>query len=264
MPAISRKVWGNHDEAVAILKDPARLNCEGARDFVLNNWNPQVGHNVGKEGAFFTPEYVAQELMAVTLPRRRVIDMFAGIGRLAYTAYQYAHWEEIQLTCVEINPDYAEVGRKILPQAEWIVGNLFDEQFVKSLGEFDYALLNPPFGRPASLKGVDTRWLMTHGQTAEIMALEIACRLTDSGAIIMPSPLRGRPDTRPLAEGGALNTHTDYDVWRREYQKDKSHSRLFRDTYPLFSLHPVDIDWAEARWNGTMISTEVAHFKTCP
>jgi hypothetical protein len=51
-----------------------------------------------------------------------------------------------ELTCVEINPRYFEVGRKLLPEARWINADVFDWRTL-DLGRYDVAIANPPFGR---------------------------------------------------------------------------------------------------------------------
>ncbi|MEU6719794.1 hypothetical protein ABZ897_50780 [Nonomuraea sp. NPDC046802] len=46
--------------------------------------------------------------------------------------------------CVEKNPHYVAVGQRLLPEATWICGDVFDVLSM-GLGRFDTALANPPF-----------------------------------------------------------------------------------------------------------------------
>ena len=49
------------------------------------------------------------------------IEHCAGIGRLSY--YQYLRNNPTHITCVELNPEYVMIGKRVLPQAEWITGD---------------------------------------------------------------------------------------------------------------------------------------------
>ena len=44
-----------------------------------------------------------------------------GIGRLTY--YQYLRNKPTHITCVELNPEYVLIGKRGLPEAEWITGD---------------------------------------------------------------------------------------------------------------------------------------------
>src|SRR5262249_47611369 len=52
---------------------------------------------------------------------------------------------QLEIVCIEQNPDYVTVGKKVLPEATWICANVLD--LPASLGRFDCAIANPPFGR---------------------------------------------------------------------------------------------------------------------
>jgi hypothetical protein len=81
--------------------------------------------------------------------------------------------------CVELNPEYARIGKRIVPGATWIVGSVFDPA---QLGRFAWAISNPPFGSiPAhGFKGKYT------GSQFEYRVIEIASRMADFGAFILP------------------------------------------------------------------------------
>lgn len=49
------------------------------------------------------------------------IELCAGIGRLSY--YQYLRNKPTHITCVELNPEYVMIGKRVLPDAEWIIGD---------------------------------------------------------------------------------------------------------------------------------------------
>ncbi|MEM6617579.1 MAG: hypothetical protein AAF619_13740, partial [Pseudomonadota bacterium] len=58
---------------------------------------------------------------------------------------QYFPWcgtRETELVCVEINPAFVEIGKKMIPEATWICADVFDVLDIE-LGHFDCAVSNP-------------------------------------------------------------------------------------------------------------------------
>ncbi len=169
-----------HAEAEAILtKD--RLT-EDEREFVFRNWHEGANHINGAAGAFFTPYDLAGDF-ALDGAAGRVIDLCAGIGVLSYFIGERARYgsRTTELTCIEINPKYCEVGRKLLPDARWINADVFDWREL-GLGRYDMAIGNPPFGRVRrSANGPRYR-----GAEFEFHVIDIAAELADYGAFILP------------------------------------------------------------------------------
>ena len=88
-------------------------------------------------------------------------------------------------TCVEINPEFVEVGRRLMPWADWVCGSAFERDVMEPLGTFDVGVSNPPFGKVKTVKGSD-KWLNYTGQ-ADLQACEVLGRLCERGAMtIMP------------------------------------------------------------------------------
>lgn len=164
-----------HAEAEAILtKD--RLT-EDEREFVFRNWHEGAEFINGAAGAFFTPYDLAGDF-ALDGAGGRVIDLCAGIGILSYFVGQRARYgsRATELTCVEINPKYCEVGRKLVPEARWINADVFDWKKL-DLGRYDIAIGNPPFGRVRrSANGPRYR-----GSEFEYHVIDIAAELADYG-----------------------------------------------------------------------------------
>ena len=52
-----------------------------------------------------------------------IIDLCADIGILSLYAH---HHKKCNGTCVELNPEYVRVGKKLLPEATWINASIFD------------------------------------------------------------------------------------------------------------------------------------------
>ncbi|WP_082640625.1 methyltransferase, partial [Aureimonas sp. N4] len=171
----------DHAEAEAILTKDRLTDDE--REFVLRNWHEGANFINGAAGAFFTPYDLASDF-AIDAGTGRVIDLCAGIGGLAYHVVQRGTWNAqgtSELTCVEINPRYVEVGRKLVPEARWINADVFDWHALE-LGHFDVAIGNPPFGR-VRRSGNAPRY---RGPEFEFHIIDIAAELADRGAFLIP------------------------------------------------------------------------------
>src|SRR5688572_26782044 len=144
MPKLSKEEAVRHQEAEKLLEKDVLTVTE--REFVLEHWHEGARHLNSVAGAFFTPLELARDF-AVEVTCRRIIDLCAGIGRLSYLIKAAAEFsrQPLELTCAEINQDYVEVGRKILPEARWIHTDVRDLPKL-DLGPFDCAIGNPPFG----------------------------------------------------------------------------------------------------------------------
>jgi hypothetical protein len=181
MAKLSKAQRKAHAEAEAILtKD--RLT-EDEKDFVFQNWHEGANFETGAAGAFFTPWDMAADFQIDTRSGR-VIDLCAGIGILSYFIHHRSLWgggRGADITCVEINPRYVEIGRKLLPEARWINADVFDWREL-DLGHYDCAIGNPPFGR-VKRQGNGPRY---RGQDFELHVIDIASELADYGAFIVP------------------------------------------------------------------------------
>lgn len=164
------------EELVALKRDLT----EEEREFVLDHWQED---STGKlDGAFFTPADLAREIHWEVYGDR-VIDLCAGIGRLAWGCRDLcrrANGEpERTFVCVERNPAYVRVGRKVLPEAHWICGDVFD--LPPGLGRFDTAISNPPFMLRRSGNGPRYQ-----GGRFEYHVIDVAGTLADRGVFIIP------------------------------------------------------------------------------
>jgi SAM-dependent methyltransferase len=179
MAKLTKQQRKAHAEAEAILTKDRIPDDE--RDFVFQNWHEGATHENGAAGAFFTPFGLACDF-ALDGSGRRVIDLCAGIGVLSYIIHHRGKWGErlAEITCVEINPRYVAVGRKLLPQARWINADIFDWRTL-DLGRYDVAIANPPFGRVKRSNDAPRY----RGPEFEFHVIDIAREFADRGAFIV-------------------------------------------------------------------------------
>jgi predicted RNA methylase len=180
MARLSKRQAAKHTEACELLKKDV-LSYDD-KLFVLEHWQESAHHMNGVAGAFFTPFGLARELVVETSAANcSVVDLCAGIGALSFAiAQSYRENEMPRFTCVEINPDYLAVGKKIVPEANWILASVFD--LPADLKGFDYAISNPPFGAIVG-SAKSSRY---SGASFEYKVLDIARDIADDGVFILP------------------------------------------------------------------------------
>ena len=176
MAKISKEAAKRHKQALDLVHSDKRLTLDD-RFFILENFHEGATQLNGLAGAFFTPEGLARDLsIEVCGSGRSIIDLCAGIGGLAFACRDKAK----RIVCVEQNSEYAEVGKRVMPEAEWIVGDVFS---LGDIGHFDWAISNPPFGAiktGSSVKGAYT------GAKFEYRVIELASKIADNGTFIIP------------------------------------------------------------------------------
>lgn len=238
MAKLTKQQRKEHAQAQGLLrKDPL---SEAERETIFKLWNPASDHDVGSSGSFFTPFDLAADFR-IDAGNGRIIDLCAGIGMLGYWCLNFP-WDSqshVELVCIEINPAFVEIGKKLLPQATWICANVFDVPEL-NLGHFDMAIANPPFGR-----------VNRHGHTAprysgsefSYHVIDIASDLADYGAFIIPQ------STAPFRYSG---------VPCYERQDHRAYKN-FQDQTAIELDAGVGIDTSQFRdqWKGTRPAVEI-------
>jgi len=238
-----------HQKACELLKKDILTGDD--KIFVIENWNEGAEHINSLMGAFFTPYNLARHV-EMTLAGGRAIDLCAGIGILAFCyieGYRYhpgiEHLPEV--ICLEINPDYIEIGKKICPEAKWIQGSIFDRELIESLGYFDVAFSNPPFG---NIKSENTNgWLNYTGGNFELKAVEVASKIAESGSFILP-------------RNSSSITHAKNNKVYIDKNKLSNNLKKFLDQTKI-TMHPnlgIDCDCFIDQWRGVKPEVEIACF----
>lgn len=189
MAKLSKPQMKLHNKAEALLQNDVLTQDD--KEYIFENWNEAFSHDVSYSGAFFTPLDLAYDAaLELGYPKNcTVIDLCAGIGVLSYAAYQRFKNGIDRLVCVEANPRYVEIGKKLLPEAEWHCLDIANIQEVLALGEFDFCLSNPPFGKVKSLNHCKT--FDYQGGEAEYKIIDIASHIADYGVFILPQESAG-------------------------------------------------------------------------
>lgn len=239
MSKLSKAQFKLHQQAEDILTKPI-LTTED-KEFVLENWDPSAKHINSADGAFFTPLDLAISFACMLGHPGSIIDLCAGIGALSY-ACTPVYDAPPRMVCVEKNQDYVRVGRKIVPHAEWIEGDVFDVLdmglHTGAAGRFDAAIGNPPFGKIAkggkSAPGVAADF--------EFHVISIGMAIAEYGQFILPQ----------MSAGFRYSAAQFY-----ERTKDGK-AFVFQQKHGFhFDCVSIDTDFARQLWKGTAPVTEV-------
>ena len=209
-----------------------RQLTEDDKEFIFNNYR---GDGIGATGAFFTPEMLAWDFMLDAGCSDDCIELCAGIGRLSY--YQFIRNKPSHITCVELNPEYVLIGKRVLPQAEWITGDALQytpDRFYR------VAYGNPPFGKINTSGAYTGRYT---GSEFEYKIIDRAREYSSYGVWIVPQG----------SAGFKYSGHTYYD---RSIQSAK-YTKFEKDTGLI--LHPgvgIDTSIYRDQWNGTKVTCE--------
>ena len=231
-----------HEQALRLLEKDVLTFDD--KHFVLDNWHEGATHMNSAAGAFFTPRSVAGGV-AIEAAGRTFIDLCAGIGRLAFTVQNHLNPFQrenlnLEFVCCEINADYIEVGKKIMPEARWLQVDVMD--LPSDIGHFDCAIGNPPFGN------ISTKQSSPRLKTGpfEYKVIDVASDLADYGVFIIPQ------GSAPFQFSGNRPF---------SYNETDSYKRFERETgivlNPNCGIDTSVGDEDEPTWRGVKIVTEI-------
>lgn len=238
MAKLSKAELAAHRAAVALLESGRPLSLDDCHQ-VLEYWHEGAGGDQTAAGAFFTPCDMASDLLFEMPHHGTFVDLCAGTGRLAYLAGGQGRFEPhrySRIVCVERNPAYVAVGKRVLPDAEWICGDVLDPAVRRQIGQVDFAISNPPFGAITKSEHRAPRY---HGQQFDLAVCDVAAAVAPSCWAIVPQS-RARWDYRGNRQesrhADAFLQATGLDFWRFS-SLDPAHYRPdWRGTAPAVEI----------------------------
>ncbi|HED2478343.1 methyltransferase [Citrobacter sp. FDAARGOS_156] len=231
MARVTKKESQLHLKVMELVHSDRQLT-EDDKEFIFNNYR---GDGIGATGAFFTPEMLAWDFILDAGCNDDCIELCAGIGRLSY--YQFIRNKPSHITCVELNPEYVLIGKRVLPQAEWIKGDALQYTPYRF---YRAAYGNPPFGKIKTSEAYTGRYT---GSEFEYKIIDRAREYSSFGTWIVPQG----------SAGFKYSGHTYYD---RSIQSAK-YTKFEKDTGLI--LHPgvgIDTSIYRDQWNGTKVTCE--------
>jgi predicted RNA methylase len=228
---LSKAQIKSHRQAEELLKLD-RLD-DDQREFVIENWQESALHVNSAAGAFFTPSGLARDLAYFAQCQGGpIIDLCAGIGGLGLWCWWISGCKS-PVTCIEVNPDYVAVGRKIFPEATWICASV---ETALDLGRFTMAVANPPFGKTAKIAGP------RYAGEDDLAVIDIASQIAEYGTFILPQM------SCPFEYSGRRNYRE-----RQSAKFDKFH----KATGITLACESVDCGHYADEWRGVSPSVEM-------
>lgn len=233
MAKLSKADTARHKKACELVDCERPLTLE-EREFILSAWQESATHMNGEAGAFFTPLDLAFHLCIEINGCETIIDLCAGIGALAFAA-SYDERTRRKITCVEINPDYVRVGRRVVPEARWICASV--DALPADIGRFDMAIGNPPFGKRAKIVGP------RYSGEDDLAVIDIASDIAEYGTFIVP-------------QGSAPFEYSGRQCYKE--RQSAKYERFHKATgIDLYAGCGVDCDTFKDQWRGVAPSVEI-------
>ena len=120
MKKLSKIETRKHLEALSLLNKSVLDDDD--KTFIFKHYCESATKFNSLAGEFFTPESLAWDttLDIGNIPYKnhlKVIDLCADIGVLSHCLL--TRYPNAKVTCVEINSEYFEAGKKLVPNANW-------------------------------------------------------------------------------------------------------------------------------------------------
>ncbi|KEA51849.1 methyltransferase [Mangrovibacter sp. MFB070] len=231
MGKLTKKETKLHQQVMDLVHSDRQLTFE-EKEFILNNY---AGDAVGATGAFFTPEWLGWDFTIDSYCTGRCLELCAGIGRLSFCQYTRCKPEHIR--CVELNPEYVQIGKRVLPEAEWITG---DALTYTSEQRYDIVYGNPPFGKINTSEAVTGSY---SGSEFEYKVITKGAEFADYGVWIVP-------------QGSAGFVYSGVRCYER--RESPKYKKFVKDTGWTFEAGcGVDTSIYKDEWHGTSVICEV-------
>jgi hypothetical protein len=185
MAKLSKQQAKLHQQAMGLVHSDKPLKQDD-RWFIAENYREDAEHINGVAGAFFTPLPLANDFcMGINYGDsfKSVVDLCAGIGNLSLPCYERMP-DKSRLTLVEVNPDYVAVGKRIMPEANWIAADVLDLKTWWNGEQYGIAISNSPFGNVTRERTLGIKFKANSG--FEFLVMELAAAVAEDGAFIIP------------------------------------------------------------------------------
>lgn len=227
-----------HLKAMELVHSDKPLSMD-ERLFILANYQESSGNTNSLAGAFFTPWGLAKDTMLEVGSGGVIVDLCAGIGALSLAALHQCEPELI--ISVELNADYLAVGQRVVPEATWLHGDVFDiiPQLV-GMGSSTTVISNPPFGQIGTGKSYSGAY---SGGEFEFKLIEAARNIGSHGVFILPQ----------------MSTPFKYSGQRQfSEQKSDKYSRFTAQTGLVFEFNcGIDTGGYIKEWHGVSPMCEI-------
>lgn len=231
MSKLTKAQIGKHNRALELLERPVLDDDE--REFVLSHWQESAVHVNSAAGAFFTPTELAPSVACYTNGADTIIDLCAGIGALGLWSW-WLSGRKARVTCIEINPGYVSVRRKIFPEATWVCADVVK---ALSLGRFDCAISNPPFGKTAKIAAP------RYSGEDDLAVVDIASDIAGWGVFVLPS----------------MSVPFQYSGEPHYRERESAKYERFREATGIeLTCESTDTEFARSLWKGVAPKVEVA------
>ena len=258
MSKLTKDQTKRHEQCLRLLEKESLSTDD--KFFVLENYHEGATNMNAKNGAFFTPQQLARDI-ALGCAGSPTVDLCAGIGALMFPVVNGLKWnkEEIDITCVEFNREYFEVGRKIIPEAKWHLADVTDFDFWCNLlgpnpnewQKFEYAYSNPPFGKIKALE--DTMPLQYKGAEFDLKVAEICAMVAEHSTLILPQM------STPFRYSGG---NPGNDGYYAKPGRSRKYDRFTKQTGIEFTFNiGIDTDQYKAQWKGVSPTCEIVHIE---
>lgn len=218
-------------------------------EMIYEKFNEGYLQDVTSHSAYFTPLDLAYDFALFAGRYGTVVDMCAGIGVLSFALLTRDTYEKNikQIVAIERNEVYYNLGKKLLPQVDWILGDMFDKSVWDGIrekyGKIHCVNSNPPFGK-VSKTDADRSWLKYKGADIEMAAIEIAMLNAERCSFILPQ--------------GSCDFRYSGRHYYEEIENRKT-AKLKKETGIDFYMYGGDVDTSvyKDEWRNTKVTVEV-------
>lgn len=233
-----------HEKVMSLVHSDKQLSYD-EKLFILENFQESYNKDNKAAGAFFTPLDLCRDFTIDIGNTNSGVDLCAGIGKLSWYQVQNLKNQgvEIDWTCVEYNYDYYSVGKRVLPECEWIYGDVFEYCQNYTGTKKHVAISNPPFGNIRRATDLPESHLYRL-KNFEFQVIEAAKAVATYGVFLLPQ------NSSPFRLSGVQ-------YFQKQSEFSKAGVFTKKTGIVLDAGCGVDTSFYKDDWHGVKIVTEV-------